>query len=294
MRAGSNTAELRTPPPSSAILLQPKLPRRNRRNNLRHKLQPQYENYTKTRNAQTLLLLGEYMCYERIKCPPYRAGLENAEPLDLIFFAACVRPRYVVRLGTREKMTSRLMAGPLRKCHQQANHLPAITEMAVNGAGLWFAGYFTHPEKKRTPFPKDTVLRVLETAWVTQHPPVRHPKNPVLGFHGWDETVPRGQFTWSVVFIFFWAFFSSYFFSPARCFFSWASFLLLLFLGHPWPHIVFWQLLPTPSTYLLHCLSPTHLPPSICFFLSTWFPPFPLTSIPSAWEISTDWACIRV
>ncbi len=24
-------------------------------------------------------------------------------------------------------------------------------------------------------------------AWVTQHPPVHHPKNPILGFHGRDE-----------------------------------------------------------------------------------------------------------
>jgi len=30
-------------------------------------------------------------------------------------------------------------------------------------------------------------------AWVGQHPPVHHPKNPVLGFHGWDETVPQGS-----------------------------------------------------------------------------------------------------
>jgi hypothetical protein len=56
------------------------------------------------------------------------------------------------------------LAGPLRKCQQQANHLPANTQMAANSAGLWFAGYFTHPEKKRTQFPQNTVLRVLETA----------------------------------------------------------------------------------------------------------------------------------
>ncbi len=78
----------------------------------------------------------------------------------------------------------------------------------------------------------------------------------------------RGQFTWSVVFIVFWAFFFLVlFFSPARCFFSWASLLIFIFLGYPWPHIIFWQLLPTPPTYLLPCLPPTHLPPSPCFFL---------------------------
>ncbi len=27
-------------------------------------------------------------------------------------------------------------------------------------------------------------------AWVTQHPLVHHPKNPVLGYFGWDETQP--------------------------------------------------------------------------------------------------------
>jgi hypothetical protein len=28
---------------------------------------------------------------------------------------------------------------------------------------------------------------------MTKHPPVHHPKNLILGFHGWDESVPRGQ-----------------------------------------------------------------------------------------------------
>jgi hypothetical protein len=35
----------------------------------------------------------------------------------------------------------------------------------------------------------------MGTQWasVTKHPPVHHPKNPVLGFHGWDEPVPQGS-----------------------------------------------------------------------------------------------------
>jgi hypothetical protein len=36
-----------------------------------------------------------------------------------------------------------------------------------------------------------------KTTWVTQHPPVHHPKHPVLGFHRWDETVPPAGGGWS-------------------------------------------------------------------------------------------------
>jgi hypothetical protein len=102
---------------------------------------------------------------------------------------------------------------------------------------------------------------VCHTVWasVTQHPPVHHPKTPVLGFHGWDETVPKGPVYMVSTFYFLLSlFFPHTFFSPAACFFL---------LGHPWPHIIFWQLLPNPLTYLLPCLPPTHLPPSPCFFL---------------------------
>jgi hypothetical protein len=50
-------------------------------------------------------------------------------------------------------------------------------------------------------------------AWPTQHPPVQHPKNPVLGFHGWDETLPQGSdYLVSSFFIkIFWAFFFFFF-----------------------------------------------------------------------------------
>ncbi len=30
-------------------------------------------------------------------------------------------------------------------------------------------------------------------AWVMQHPPVHHPKNPVLGFHGWGRRARVNQ-----------------------------------------------------------------------------------------------------
>jgi hypothetical protein len=43
---------------------------------------------------------------------------------------------------------------------------------------------------------------------------LHHPKNPILGFHVWYETVPQGQFTWSVLFLSFWAFFSQLDFFP--------------------------------------------------------------------------------
>ncbi len=41
----------------------------------------------------------------------------------------------------------------------------------------------------------DSTMRKMKknVAWVNQHPPVHHPKNPILGFHGWDETVPQGS-----------------------------------------------------------------------------------------------------
>ncbi len=116
---------------------------------------------------------------------------------------------------------------------------------------------------------------------MTQHPPMRHPKNPVLGVHGLDETVPRGQFTRSVVFIFFWALFSSYFYFPSSLFF---------FLGLPFDYYYFWatpdpilyfgdSYLPLQPTYCPASLQPIYLSPPASFFLphSLLFhsPPYP-------------------
>ncbi len=56
-----------------------------------------------------------------------------------------------------------------------------------------------------------------------QPPPVHHPNNPVLGFHGWDEPVPHG----SVYLV------SSFFFS------SWPSFLSQTFFCFGWELTVF-------------------------------------------------------
>jgi hypothetical protein len=63
---------------------------------------------------------------------------------------------------------------------------------------------------------------------VTQHPPVHHPKNPVLGFHGWDEPVPQG-----LVYLVSSSFFSScLFFSPIGLFVFGSS--LFFFPGSFW------------------------------------------------------------
>jgi len=86
---------------------------------------------------------------------------------------------------------------------------------------------------------------------VTQHPPVHHPKNPVLGFHGWDETCPPGgQFTWSVFF------FQPNFYSLAQFFFSGNSFYSTFFLAHPLIRGFFWE----APTYRPSSFQPTSLP----------------------------------
>ncbi len=118
-----------------------------------------------------------------------------------------------------------------------------------------------------------------ERAWVSQHPPVHHPKNPVLGFHGWDETVPQGSvYLVSIFFFLLLLFFPARFFSLAQFFFPGNSFFITFFLAHPWPQVFFGKLLPTP----------THLPPSSC-----WLPPHPLpfalTSIAEASEVERAW-----
>jgi hypothetical protein len=49
-------------------------------------------------------------------------------------------------------------------------------------------------------------------AWLSQHPLMHHPKNLILGFHGWDETIPHGS-----IYLVSRFFFSSPFF-PTRFF----------------------------------------------------------------------------
>ncbi len=81
-------------------------------------------------------------------------------------------------------------------------------------------------------------------AWVCQHLPVHHPKNPVLGFHGWDETVPQRSVYLVSSFLFF---FSHAFFFLPLIFFLGLHFLSLFFLSrHPWTQNFSLELLPTP------------------------------------------------
>ncbi len=89
-----------------------------------------------------------------------------------------------------------------------------------------------------------------QSAWVTQHPSVHHPKTPVLGFHGWDENVPQ----WSVYLVssFFFLFFF-FFVGGAHFFSSQAHFGFFFFSScHLNLHFSFWR---------NSCL-PAHLPPS--------------------------------
>jgi hypothetical protein len=69
-------------------------------------------------------------------------------------------------------------------------------------------------------------------AWVTQHPLVHHPKNLVLGFHGWDETVPQGS-VYLVISFFYSEFFfhSCFFFSLLSLFFLLSLTFLFLFFS---------------------------------------------------------------
>jgi hypothetical protein len=108
-------------------------------------------------------------------------------------------------------------------------------------------------------------------AWVSQHPPVHHPKNAVLGFHGWDETVPQGQFTWSVIF------FSSGPFFPARIF-SLAQFFFFFFLGTGFLSLFFWPT-PDPKFFLgsSYLPQPTYCPSSY----QTTYVPHPTNPLPT-------------
>jgi hypothetical protein len=91
--------------------------------------------------------------------------------------------------------------------------------------------------------------------WVTQHPPVHHPKNPVLGFHGWDETVPQG----SVYLV------SGFFFPLPLIFFLGLFFSRppLVFLVPPSLNPILFLWTRTYSSNLPPFQHPTHLPPSL-------------------------------
>ncbi len=128
-----------------------------------------------------------------------------------------------------------------------------------------------------------------ERAWVSQHPPVHHPKNPVLGFHGWDETVPQGSvYLVSIFFFLLLLFFPARFFSLAQFFFPGNSFFITFFLAHPWPQVFFGgsSYLPQPPTALLPTNPPTSL---IHAGPLPHSPPFALTSIARASDLERIW-----
>ncbi len=127
-----------------------------------------------------------------------------------------------------------------------------------------------------------------ERAWVSQHPPVHHPKNPVLGFHGWDETVSQGSVYLVSIFFFFCSFFCPpRFFALAQFFFPGNSFFHFFF-GPPLTPSFFWG-----SSYLLQpptALLPTNPPTSLIHAGPLpHSPPFALTSIARASDLERIW-----
>ncbi len=101
---------------------------------------------------------------------------------------------------------------------------------------------------------KDHRWSPLLWAWVTQHPPLHHPKSPVAGFYGWDETVPQG----SVYLVS--SFFSHASFFPRSHYFS--SHVSFFIFGVP-PSLnpIFFLGTPTYSSSVPPFHHPTHLPP---------------------------------
>ncbi len=119
-----------------------------------------------------------------------------------------------------------------------------------------------------------------ERTWVSQHPPVHHPKNPVLGFHGWDETVPQGSVYLVSIFFFFCSFFSL------------AQFFYHFSFGPPLTPSFFWEAL-TYSNHLPPFFLPTHLLPSSCW-PPPHSPPFALTSIARASDLERTWSSSKL
>ncbi len=116
---------------------------------------------------------------------------------------------------------------------------------------------------------------------MSQHPPVHHPKNPLLGFHGWDETVPQRS-VYLVSRFFFLGLLFSYasFSSLTLIFFLGLFFLLVFFFVPPSLNPSFFLGTPTYSSNL-----PTSLPPPNPS-TSPYLPhqPFALPSIASTTE----------
>jgi hypothetical protein len=81
-------------------------------------------------------------------------------------------------------------------------------------------------------------------AWVTQHPPVHHPKKSRYGLS------PRGQFLWSIFFFPHVPSFGYYYYFPSLLLFSSSPSWWIFFSHHTWSQVFFKKLLPTPPTYV--------------------------------------------
>ncbi len=127
-----------------------------------------------------------------------------------------------------------------------------------------------------------TSIGKLSSLGLSDPAPTSAPSNnPVLGFHGWDETVPQGSVYLVSIYLFLPVlFFPNYIFFPSSVFF--------FFFGTVFYHIFFCSPL-TPSlflgssylpqpTYHLSSYQPTPHPPS-----------FALTSITTASDLGRAW-----
>ncbi len=66
---------------------------------------------------------------------------------------------------------------------------------------------------------------------MSQHPPVHYPKNPILGFHGCDETVPHESvYLVNRFFFLLLLFFLARYFSLVQFFFFWQQFYYQFFV----------------------------------------------------------------
>ncbi len=87
---------------------------------------------------------------------------------------------------------------------------------------------------------------------MSQHPPVHHPKTPILGFHGWDETVPQGSvYLVNRFYLLLLLIFLNRFFSLSQFLFFWQQFYYHFFFGAPL----------TPSCFLGSSYLPSKLKP---------------------------------
>ncbi len=114
---------------------------------------------------------------------------------------------------------------------------------------------------------------------MSQHPPVHHPKNLILGFHGWDAVVPKEAIYMVNSFSFLLGLFFLHTFFFSSLFFLRASISKKIW-GPPLTSYYF-LVTPTYPSNLPTTLPPSNPSTSLLLLFFTSFPPFPLTSIPN-------------